>query len=152
MSTITDLTGQRFGRLTVIKPTDKRSDRKVVWECLCDCGNKCFASSANLKKNNTQSCGCLKKTNSIRTIRKVNTKNLREGTHLGALTAKKPKNNTSGYKGVSRDNQSQKWQATIMLKGKAYYLGRFDKIQDAVKTRLRAEEKYFKPILEKYGR
>lgn len=55
---IKDLTGQRFGRLTVIAKTDKRIYRHVVWECLCDCGNKHFVPSNSLIGGKTKSCGC----------------------------------------------------------------------------------------------
>lgn len=55
-----DLTGQRFGKLVAIEPTEKRdSSRSIVWRCVCDCGNKCFARSASLRDGHTQSCGCL---------------------------------------------------------------------------------------------
>lgn len=32
--------GDRFGRLTAIRSTEKRSAKAVIWECLCDCGKK----------------------------------------------------------------------------------------------------------------
>lgn len=60
-----DLTGQRFGRLIAIEPTEKRSNGKIVYYCLCDCGKKCFVGSADLRKRHTRSCGCLKKDNMI---------------------------------------------------------------------------------------
>ena len=58
-----DLTGQGFGRLTALEPTEKRSGTHVVWLCLCDCGNKCLVSSGNLRKQKrgVKSCGCLRK-------------------------------------------------------------------------------------------
>lgn len=33
-----DLTGQRFGHLTAIRPTDQRRKGATVWEWRCDCG------------------------------------------------------------------------------------------------------------------
>jgi hypothetical protein len=54
-----DLTGQKYGRLTVVQETDERRDAKVVWKCLCDCGKEKFVSSHNLRSGNTKSCGCL---------------------------------------------------------------------------------------------
>ena len=45
----TRLVGQRFGHLTVIKDTGKRLHRSIIWECLCDCGNKHEVTSNNLK-------------------------------------------------------------------------------------------------------
>ena len=53
-----DKTGQKIGYLTVLGPTEKRDSGGVVWECLCDCGNTCFVSTANLSNNHTRSCGC----------------------------------------------------------------------------------------------
>ena len=53
-----DLTGQRFGKLTAIEPTDKRSGRTVVWKCRCDCGNGCEVAGDSLQSGGTQSCGC----------------------------------------------------------------------------------------------
>lgn len=60
-----DLTGQRFGRLTVIRPTEERRRKAVVWECKCDCGNTAFVSSKNLKTGTTRSCGCLRKRKAV---------------------------------------------------------------------------------------
>lgn len=51
-----DITGQKFGKLTAVKfAGDSR------WECLCDCGNTSIVLTSNLKRNNTKSCGCIKK-------------------------------------------------------------------------------------------
>ena len=55
-----DLTGQRFGKLTAIKPTDDRRNRSVMWECKCDCGNTTYIRAASLRTGNTTSCGCLR--------------------------------------------------------------------------------------------
>lgn len=56
-----DLTGQRFGRLTVLYKTDKRKNGSVVWHCICDCGNECDVSAGQLTRTTkpTRSCGCL---------------------------------------------------------------------------------------------
>lgn len=56
-----DLTGQKFGKLTVIQETDKRIDNKIVWRCQCECGNTVDVISTNLRKGNTLSCGCYHK-------------------------------------------------------------------------------------------
>lgn len=54
-----DLSGQKFGMLTVIRPTDERRGGYVVWECRCDCGTVIFASTHNLTSGNIKSCGCM---------------------------------------------------------------------------------------------
>ena len=53
-----DITGQRFGRLTVMKRVGT-ADRKAIWRCRCDCGKKTDVRSSDLKSGNTKSCGCL---------------------------------------------------------------------------------------------
>lgn len=56
-----DLTGQRFGKLTVIERAKDKilsSGRTgVQWLCKCDCGNETIVLASNLVKGNTQSCG-----------------------------------------------------------------------------------------------
>lgn len=59
-----DLTGMRFGKLLVKKHIGRKNigtgtQYSQLWECLCDCGNKCAVSSRALKSSNTRSCGCL---------------------------------------------------------------------------------------------
>lgn len=56
-----DLTGQRFGRLTVIRIARRNKYKKILWECLCECGNKTEVISSQLKNGQTKSCGCLKR-------------------------------------------------------------------------------------------
>ena len=53
------LVGQKFGKLTVIKPTNERINNSIVWECICDCGNKKNVPTHLLKSGHTKSCGCL---------------------------------------------------------------------------------------------
>jgi hypothetical protein len=55
-----DLTGKRFGRLTVIGVDDKQS-RKTYYICKCDCGNIKTIRSDALVAGKTTSCGCRKK-------------------------------------------------------------------------------------------
>src|SRR5699024_3844985 len=56
-----DLTGNKYGRLTVIGLSPKVSGRKSYWVCECTCDNKHVVMSDSLKSGNVQSCGCLKK-------------------------------------------------------------------------------------------
>lgn len=57
-----DLTGQRFGRLVVVKRNQEpRRNRVVYWDCICDCGNQKTVRGTALTGGITQSCGCLAK-------------------------------------------------------------------------------------------
>lgn len=56
-----DLTGQKFGRLTVVEKTDKKDYLgTAIYKCRCDCGNLTEVNARALKIGNTRSCGCLK--------------------------------------------------------------------------------------------
>lgn len=59
MGIVIDLTGNRYGRLTVIEQSGRSSDRHVMWKCLCDCGKVTLVSSHSLRMGCTKSCGCL---------------------------------------------------------------------------------------------
>ena len=62
MSKIHDLTGQKFGRLTVLSKSSKRGPHgEMFWKCLCDCGNLTEVRSDSLLGGSTKSCGCLRK-------------------------------------------------------------------------------------------
>lgn len=57
-----DITGQHFGKLTAISPTNKRTKSgSIIWKCKCDCGHKniVYVSQSNLKSGQVLSCGCL---------------------------------------------------------------------------------------------
>ena len=55
-----DLTGQRFGRLTVIKrDPEKDKSGSIKWICQCDCGNVISVRWDSLMRGHTQSCGCI---------------------------------------------------------------------------------------------
>lgn len=53
--------GERFGRLTLVRLTDKRKNRYAVWECKCDCGNACEATRGLLQSGLKRSCGCMRR-------------------------------------------------------------------------------------------
>lgn len=55
-----DLVGQKYGELTVIRKTNKRtSNGSVVWECLCSCGNSKEVDGNSLRKGNNKTCGSM---------------------------------------------------------------------------------------------
>ena len=59
---VTNLAGQRFGRLLVIEraPNSKRGSAR--WYCLCDCGSKRIVGAYPLRSGRSKSCGCKEST------------------------------------------------------------------------------------------
>lgn len=59
-----DLTGKKFGRLTVLKRVEnkkEKSGQKSQWLCRCDCGRMTIKLGTRLRNGYTKSCGCLQK-------------------------------------------------------------------------------------------
>lgn len=59
-SVLIDISGQRFGRLLVVRKSPRRG-RSTMWECLCDCGQLRCTYGVKLKSGETKSCGCLQR-------------------------------------------------------------------------------------------
>lgn len=57
MGAFRDLSGMRFGRMSVIERAENRG-RRVRWLCVCDCGERRLVASDCLVTGNTKSCGC----------------------------------------------------------------------------------------------
>ena len=69
--------------------------------------------------------------------------NLRECTHQqNHFNERKPKNNTSGIKGVSFHKPTKKWRATVFLNYKQHYLGLFKDIKEAEKACIEFRNKH----------
>lgn len=56
---IKDITGEKFGLLTVVS-FSHTSNMKSVWNCLCECGNSKLVVSGHLRTGGIKSCGCLR--------------------------------------------------------------------------------------------
>lgn len=69
MSRLVDLTGQRFGRWTVLSRAENDHLGRSRWHVECDCGSVDIRSSNTLRTGNSQSCGCFR----IDQIKKANT-------------------------------------------------------------------------------
>lgn len=133
----TDIKGMRFGRLVTIDVTNARSPKgSVMWQCRCDCGKEVLVSEEQLSCGRSRSCGCLKKENQLMINRRLT---FVDNTCVEWLEKrKKRRDNSSGFRGVSR-TQSGKWRVSIGLKKKRYYLGTFNEYEDAVAARCNAE-------------
>lgn len=65
MRRLIDLTGKRFGRLTVIERwgtyyAPESAHSAPLWLCECDCGEEYIVRGDNLRSGATKSCGCLR--------------------------------------------------------------------------------------------
>jgi len=71
-----DITGKKYGRLTVINFVGFDCNRAAIWRCKCDCGNDVIVTGSTLRGGYTKSCGCLcrenvKKRNKERAKQKI---------------------------------------------------------------------------------
>lgn len=149
-----DITGIKYSRLTPLKYISGKGENEI-WLCKCQCGNEVKVLKKNIYSSSKNSCGCMALKQKIAAA-KVAQKRLKEidlfeGTALSKINREKPiKSNTSGVMGVRWDSNRKKWYVDIEFKGKRHYLGRYEDKDEAIRVRKEAEEKYFKPIIEKY--
>lgn len=136
-----DITGQKFHRLTALYRVKNQVGRggSVVWHCRCDCGKEVDLSYNDLMYSNVKSCGCQKKEHD----QKLSTFLTHVGgTSLDAIQSQKlPSDNTTGYKGVYL--VKGKYLAKIVFQKKQYFLGTYEKIEDAAEARKEAEQLLF---------
>ena len=82
MGIFNDLTGKRFGRLTVLRHEYRLigKRKRIYWKCRCDCGKDTYVEASNLTTGHARSCKCLQKESRhehTRTHGKSNTKTYR---------------------------------------------------------------------------
>ena len=141
-----DLTGQRFGQLTVLAPSENIGGR-TAWRCLCDCGRETVVKTQKLRGGRTVSCGCVCDCGIDSRLTYI------DGTCVEMLRAKTVRsNNTSGVPGVEWYKRKRTWRATICFKGKRYYLGCYHDFEDAVNARKEAETRLHDNFLQEYDR
>ncbi|WP_085833962.1 hypothetical protein [Clostridium merdae] len=124
-----ELSGKKFGMLTVLEDSGKRKGSSVLWCCLCDCGTTTFASSTELSVGIKVNCGCIPKT--------------KNNDYIKQQLMKPQMNNTSGVRGIylkKRKGGANRWTAVITLNGRQYYLGAYRNFSAAVKAREEALE------------
>lgn len=149
-----NISNKRFGRLIALNTTENRdkNNGSIIWECYCDCGNIAYVTESKLQSGAIISCGCYRKEYEYLQGKKIGTihvkNNIIDNTNIQVISTSKPmKHNTSGYKGVLWDSERKKWKAEIIFQKKKYFLGRYDKKEDAIKARKEAEEKLHKEFL-----
>ncbi len=73
MGKLKDLSGQRFGRYTVLDQHRTIENCGTQWLCRCDCGTEKWVYASNLRSGTTLSCGCLQRERAAETLAAVNT-------------------------------------------------------------------------------
>lgn len=139
-----DITGQRFGKLVAIEPTDRKKRQSIIWRFRCDCGNVIEKpiKEVTAKTNATSSCGCSKKGyigNSEHGKRQYHNieKNYVMGTNIEKIRREDinpPKNNQSGYQGVSYLTTRNVWVACMRFQG-SYIQKTCHTLEDAIEAR-----------------
>lgn len=153
-----DLTGQKYGHLTVLEPAPNINGR-TAWRCRCDCGREAVVKTCRLRNGKVTSCGCDRPyrhtgwpENAPAGAAGRASLTYIDGTCVEMLAAKTVRrNNTSGVPGVDWRVSKGTWRAAICFKGKRYYLGSYRKFEDAVNARKRAEANLHDRFLREVG-
>ena len=148
---VEDLTGKKFGRLTVNSYAGRKNN-KTYWNCTCECGNTTTADAYSLKNGSIVSCGCRRLQTIAMGQDTIRSSDI-DGTNLKFISPnrKMNRNNTTGIRGVSFITSKKKYRAQITFNGKAMSLGDFDNIEDAAEARKKAEEEIFERFLQEKG-
>lgn len=139
-----DLAGQVFAHLKVLEPAPNIGKR-TAWVCRClNCGKLVTVQTKFLRNGHVTSCGC-QRSSHLAQMHYV------DGTCVEMLQVKTVrKSNKSGVPGVFWSAVDRCWRAQIGFKKKSYSLGRFQKKDDAIRVRKRAEEEIHGEFLKWY--
>ncbi|MBO5036736.1 MAG: AP2 domain-containing protein [Clostridia bacterium] len=149
-----DLTGKVFGKLTVIRLSDKRGSRgkrtTPLWECRCECGAITYKASDTL--NNPEMSMCAECAGKYSAEKAREGAGFVDGTQISRIVNPKlTASNSSGFRGVYYDKRSNKWRARLKFKGKTMSFGSYYDFDEAVAARKQAERIYFGEFLEEHG-
>lgn len=128
---IKDLTGRKFGEVTVLEDDGSRNARgRVMWKCQCSCGRVYHTTGSELQK--AKSCGCLKGADKAYMAKIADYDSLK--------TTKPTAKSSTGVRGVYK--QKKRYVAYINIDKKTTKLGSFETLEAAAKARRDAEIRY----------
>ncbi|RXZ77224.1 HNH endonuclease [Paenibacillaceae bacterium] len=145
-----DLTNQVFEDLIVVRLSEVRNKHNtLLWECRCSCGKIVFLPGTSLRGGHYKSCGCKQVAKRDAGVKRHIASDRVDGTRISALKAKLHVGNKSGHKGVAWLDKRNKWRAYIGWQGKNINLGYFSTLEEAIAARVKAEEEYHNPLIDK---
>ena len=149
-----DLTGKVFGKLTVIRLSDRRGPRgertTPLWECRCECGAITYKSTDTLRNSGLSMCAECAKKYAMSKAREG--AGFIDGTQISRIIDPQVStSNSSGFRGVYFEKRSNKWRARLKFKGKIMSFGSYTDFEDAVAARIQAVRTYFDEFLEEHG-
>lgn len=111
-----DITGQTFGKLTVLGRSDKRGKRGkrtvMLWECRCECGAVTYKAKDTLTNPDLSMCAACASKYAAEKARA--SAGYVDGTQLSKIRDMKPSAaNTSGCRGVYYESKFDRWRAEI---------------------------------------
>ncbi|PAD72435.1 hypothetical protein [Paenibacillus campinasensis] len=149
-----DLSGKRFGKLTVIERSGATKGGSALWRCRCDCGTDDFVANAtSLRRGETVSCGCLRPEQAANAREILANDYTVDGVQVPLLTKKVRSDSGTGHKGVHKRVRKGReyYEAYITVNGKRKYLGMSTELGKAISMRRRAEEEYYSPYIKALG-
>ena len=136
--------GQRFGKLVVL---EELGGGRVL--CQCDCGKTKNINKSHLLTGGITTCGCSQNLH----LAKVKEPYLVNNTYIANIRSGKPsKRSTTGIKGVYWSKTKNKYRAEIRCQSINHHLGYFNSLAEAVAARIKAEEIYFKPLIDDFNK
>ena len=122
-----DLTGQKFGKLTVISYAGS-SRHRSSWLCECDCGNIVVVNQMELTRKDTLSCGCLKSSFAELQIEKILKENNIQYKKEYSFNDLKSENNIPLRFDFAIFNTDNSIKCLIEYDGEQYFLKKTEKI------------------------
>lgn len=108
MRNFQDLSGNKYGLLTVLNERTHDKWGKTVWKCKCECGKIAYVVARDLKNGNTRSCGCLLKKISTESYNYKSNKrlyNIYNGIKQRCYNSNSPKYKDYGGRGITMCSQ-----------------------------------------------
>lgn len=147
---VIDMTGKRFGMLTVISRSGRTKRDTATWLCRCDCGEEVSIIGTSLRRGEAVSCGC-QRPNQLRNARNILlTEKSVDGVQIPLLNKRVRSDSSTGHKGVHKRIKKGReyYEVNITVKGKRMYASSTS-LEEAIQKRQMLEKKYHTPFIEK---